>query len=149
MTCTIKYARPHGAQERWEEIARCLEPAVQHSNGKFTIDDIKQLVLRGHFHVLVVEDEGGEIIAALTASVLRFPREKALEVGFLGGTRGLEWGRDMLAVVENMAQIAGCSRLQFRGRKEWGTVLRQDGYKAVSTLYEKAIGPWVTPPSIN
>lgn len=144
MRYSIKYAHPAEAMAHWETIAACLEPAIAVAGGRFHADDLLALVLEGRYHTLVVEGEDGAIVAALTAAVINYPRMRVLEVSFLGGTQGLLWGRDMLQTVENMAKLTGCSRLEFRGRKEWDSVLRHDGYKAVGILYEKAIEPCVS-----
>lgn len=143
MTYEIKYARSGYALSHWDDIAPLLEPAVALTGGRFEVEDVRALVMEGKYHLLVVED-APKIIAALTAAVVGYPQMRVLEVSFLGGGGGMLWGREMLQVVENMAKVTGCSRLEFRGRKEWGSVLRRDGYTAIGTLYEKAISPCVT-----
>lgn len=139
----IKYAQGGYALQRWHDIAPLLEPAVSVAGGRFEVDDVRDLVIAGRYHLLVVEDDG-KIIAAMTARTVHYPRIMALEVSFLGGNGGMLWGRELLEVVEKIARITGCSRVEFRGRKEWGNVLRHDGYQAAGTLYEKVISPCVT-----
>jgi hypothetical protein len=125
----------------WPAVETVLGPAVAHSRGQFTLLDIKRFIAQGKMGCVTVMNDEGRIIAALTAVFLDYPQHRAMQVQFLGGTEGLFWGRHMLAMVEQLARNAGCTRIEFQGRKEWGSVLRPDGYEAVSTLYEKVLPP--------
>lgn len=141
MQYRISYVQPPLPPGLWQVIGECLAPAIEHTGGRYAVDDVLQNIASGRYSLVVVHSDQGDVVAALTATVISYPQIKAFEVGFLGGHEAMRWGRDMLETVETLAKATGCSRLQFRGRKEWGRVLEKDGYTVASTLYEKVIEP--------
>jgi hypothetical protein len=141
MKYTIGLLKREELFKHWEEVALLLAPALGHARGQYTMADIKRSIAQDKWGCLTVTNETGAIVAALVAAIVQYPQCRSLYVLFLGGVDGLHWGEGLLMAVDDLARHVGCSRIEFQGRKEWGNVLRRDGYEVVSTLYEKVLPP--------
>lgn len=137
----LKLIPPLMLAQHWEVVEPLLARAAILTRGRFSTEDIKALVLEGKYALTVVLDEDNRIVGAMTTAIENYPGLRALQVTFLGGRLGVQWQRLALDGVERLARAANCSKIEFRGRKEWGMVLAPDGYEHLWVAYEKVLPP--------
>lgn len=82
----LRVLTPSEVNVLWPTIRRLLDLAIPHCNGEFEVDDLLSFVEQGRAFVLVLEDHGVIILAAV-CEVMVTPRKKILNVLALGGAR--------------------------------------------------------------
>jgi hypothetical protein len=112
------------------------------------VGDLLQALGSGTMQLYVVL-EGKEILAGLALRVAEYPKMRVLDCVFLAGHRGLEWGEIVLDFVDRVAVATGCSKVEFKGRKEWARVLAPYGYEPTFVSYEKAVQPCLSTGASN
>ena len=70
----------------WHSIRSLLEPAIEHCNGEFEADDLRDMVMNGRAFIFVLEGDAGFVLACV-AEVLILPRKKVINVIALGGSK--------------------------------------------------------------
>ena len=96
----------------WGDVARVLGKSVETSNGKFHIDDVFRETDNGLYGLwLIIDDEqeGMNVIAAITTRIIQYPNRKALAMDWLGGSRMSEWLPLAQETLEKYAKECGCS----------------------------------------
>jgi len=135
---TFRLLPPDEVADHWSDLGPILRRSTDVTQGEIGSYDLLQFLNSGMYRLLAVFN-GETIIAGLVVRVVTNPHTKQLHAMFLGGTGGFFWGRDMLDMVEKLARDEGCSKVTFRGRREWARVLAPFGYEAASINYEKAV----------
>ena len=108
---------------RWHEVAPLLERATSRT-GCYEPIDVLQLAMAGRFGVWLCEI-GGELVAAVVTEVAQYPRRRACEIVFCGGTRMREWVETVVETIDRHARDCGCSHVAILGRSGW---VRAGGY---------------------
>lgn len=106
----------------WDRCKGWLCEALEYCHGSWTIDDVRDLVLR---------DENtwfwpGKNSAVVT-EIIQNPRVKQLHMWLCAGDMA-ELVNLMLPSVEAWGALAGCSRFSTAGRPGWKRVLAPHGY---------------------
>lgn len=100
----FRLLRPEEVIDRWPELSRRLDAAVQEGKGEVEVDDLRQLVLSGRMFIFATDQ------FALTCEFVFYPRKTVMIVGFGAGKVS-----DRLAFVqtiEDFARNAGASSIQ-------------------------------------
>lgn len=71
--------------QNWPFVAHWLAPAMAHSAGEYTIDQLKVMLVSGAQALLVVIDDDGGIHGALTVATERYPEMTVALITAIGG----------------------------------------------------------------
>ena len=130
----ISPIRPEFVDVLWPEVVRMLEPSVETSGGKFSIDDIRDGISRGEL-VLWMIFTGEKPVAFYTTRLVEYPGRRAMAMDWLGGSGLLSWRNAALDEMEKHARANNCQHLEGYGRLAWGRVLKQRGWEPEYVAY--------------
>lgn len=111
-----------------------LEPAVETSKGKFSIDDIRDEIERGDLVLWVVLSDKTPV-AFYTTRLIEYPNRRAMAVDWLGGSKILSWRDAALDEMEKHARANNCQHLEGYGRLAWGRMLKRRGWEPEYVAY--------------
>ena len=136
MTADVRISpiRPEFVGVLWPEVVRMLEPSVETSKGKFTVDDIRAEIADGALVLWVVMSDKVPV-AFYTTRLLEYPGRRAMAMDWLGGSGLLSWRDAALDEMEKHARANGCQHLEGYGRLAWGRVLKRRGWKPEYVAY--------------
>ena len=78
-------------EEAWPSLASMLEPAVERSHGRWTMEHIMDWALRNEKQIWIVFDDDKTIhCVAVTQNVI-YPTSRMLSIEFLGGAGLDKW----------------------------------------------------------
>ena len=80
--------------------------------------------------------ENEVIYGVVVTEIVEYPQMKALVMHFTGGKELPKWKDEMLALLQKYARDKQCSIIESYGRRGWGNVFKNDGYKERFTFYE-------------
>ena len=124
----------------WPHVAPHLKKAVLLSPQKIAMADVLDEAETGGYGLWAIVDETNKnIVAACTTRVAIYPRTRALAIDFLGGTKMKEWIEDLDTTMTAHAKELDCSFIEGFGVRAWGRVLKDYGWKAAYTTYEKEL----------
>ena len=102
---------------RWSDVERSLAPATART-GSYEPIDLLRLAMAGQWVIWTIALDG-EIVAAAAGNIVTYPRNRVLQVPFIGGTGLRLWARPLLAELEECARKHGCAAIQGFDRKGW------------------------------
>jgi hypothetical protein len=107
------------------------------ATGEITPPDLPEWLAAGKGQLwLSVED--GEIVAALTTSIVPMRNGLALRMICCGGSR-MELWKSCHAQIEQFARAEGCDRVLSEGRPGWSRALKIGGYHVMRVTLEKRL----------
>ncbi len=132
--------KPYQVHKLWPIICPLLDKAVIHGRGEVWVDDILDLVLNNKMFVAVVIDND-EIILAIAAEVLYYPRRSVLNIAFAGGKRADVLAREFYPRFEEMARIMKTDAMQCSCRPSIVRLLKRldPGVEEVYIVVEKRV----------
>ena len=110
----------------WPQLAPLLAPAVKRSVDR---PDLVARLLAGDAQLWAIYDEATPVAAVVI--MIQQTQERRCLVWLVGGSRLREWASDFLAKVENWARSLGCVALWGCGRRGWGCIVGQFGFKSI------------------
>jgi len=136
MTTDVRISpiRPEFVDVLWPEVVRMLEPAVETSKGKFSIDDIRGEIGRGDLVLWVILSDKTPA-AFYTTRLIEYPNRRAMAVDWLGGSKILSWRDAALDEMEKHARANNCQHLEGYGRLAWGRMLKRRGWEPEYVAY--------------
>lgn len=123
----------------WSKVEDYLKGAADYTFGRYTIDDIYDGLLTKPQH-LWIAFENEEVYGAVVTEVFKYPQLKALVMHFTGGIDLPKWKDPMLKLLQQYARDHRCDIIESYGRRGWGNVFKNDGYKERFTFYELPVG---------
>lgn len=118
----------------WPEIAPLLQKALDRSDGRYAIEDIRQFIDSGDMHLWAVADTA--IRAAIVTQTVIYPRRKVGLILLLGGCGMRHW-LHLIEEMEACFKREGCACLELYGRPGWQKVLKD--YKTPSVALRKEL----------
>ena len=112
-----------GTDEDWPVVAPMLQMAVDMSNGTYWLEDIKRFIDDGAMFLIVAEVDG-EVVAAMVAEHVQYPRKSSLKLVFAGGSEMEKWADDLNAFMEVGARNVGAELIEVHGRPGWARFLK-------------------------
>lgn len=85
---------------------------------------------------IAIDDDGGNIIAAMTTELVRMRSGLVCWMCQCGGDRMQDWSRFHVKV-EEYARAEGCVKVRIKGRPGWEKVL--NGYRRCDVTLEKVL----------
>lgn len=124
----------------WPAVLPHIELAAEYTYGRYNADDILTAITDYDHHLWVAYDERGHIKGAVVTVIRHYPRKRALDLVFLGGTDGMEWKDAMLKLLQCWAYDNDCDVIESSGRLGWAKIFKSDGYKPLWQTYELPVG---------
>jgi hypothetical protein len=136
MTADVRISpiRPEFVDVLWPEVVRMLEPSVETSKGKFSVEDIRAEIERGELVLWVILSDKTPV-AFYTTRLIEYPGRRAMAMDWLGGSGVLSWRNAALDEMEKHARANGCQHLEGYGRLAWGRILKQRGWQPEYVAY--------------
>ena len=123
----------------WPEVVRMLDPSVQTSQGKFSIEDIREEIKNGELVLWLIFSDKTPV-AFYTTRLIEYPGRRAMAMDWLGGSGVLSWRDAALDEMEKHARANGCQHLEGYGRPAWGRILERRGWKPEYVAYRMELG---------
>ena len=120
----------------WDEVKPHLDKVIEHTHGRFNIDDILNYLLTDDEFVLWIAFDEKEIKGAVVTHVTPYPRGKYLCMLFCGGVEFETWGDQIVKLMQHWAHDTGCVALEASGRPGWAKILKANGYKPLWQTFE-------------
>ena len=112
-----------------------LVKTAKYTHGRFNAEDIKQNLLNTEKQLWVAY-KGVQIYGFVVTEIVEYPQMRTLMMHFTGGIHLKKWKNDMLKTLQKFAKEFNCNVIESYGRKGWGKVFEQDGYKPRFIYYE-------------
>ena len=135
----VSVVLPEHIEAVWPQIKEYLHGAAEYTFGRYTVDDIKKGLYDKPQH-LWIAFEDTKIFGAVVTEVFDYPQLKALVMHFTGGIDLPKWKDQMLKLLQQYAKDHQCDIIESYGRRGWGNVFKNDGYKERFTFYELPVG---------
>lgn len=118
----------------WRDVEPILKRATDRS-GSFEPIDLLSLALVGRMVIWLVVTEEDRIVAAVAGEVKQHPRNRVLDLLFIGGTGLKYWHRQLLQAFEDHAHATGCNSIMTYGRGGWAHF----GFKEIGSILERRV----------
>jgi hypothetical protein len=128
---------PLQVQVVWEQIEHMLAPAIETSNGRWTMESMYKNLTAGHKHLWLIFDETNSIDSVAVTQVVEYPVKRMLSIEFLGGNNIEKWVYKLLEVLNSFAQDARCGGIEATARFGFWKWLEKDGFEKAYTVFEK------------
>lgn len=124
----------------WKDVRGWLEPAVETSGGRWTMEHLCASLAMGQTSLWIAFDDE-KIHGVLTTEVVQYPAKRMLAMHFLGGEDFDAWYGEMLRSITRYAAEGGCDGIEGVARFGFWKWLQEDGFEKSSAFYEKEIKP--------
>lgn len=116
---------PAFAAQRWDEVAKWLAPAFEHSAGDYKLEHAQVHVSSGHWMLMAIEDAGG----VQGAAVVEFISRPASRVAFFVAAGGQYVSTpDVLSQMKAICKQFGATHLECAARESAARLWRRLGY---------------------
>ncbi|MHC4370303.1 MAG: hypothetical protein ACYSW8_22045 [Planctomycetota bacterium] len=122
----------------WNDVRDYLEPAVEITNGRWTMEHLCAAISMGRTQLWIAFDDE-EVKGAMTTELTSYPAKTVLAMHFLGGKDFDDWYSDMLRQITRYALDCGCQGIEGVARFGFWKWLQEDGFKKSSAFYEKEV----------
>lgn len=128
----------------WKYVEDLLEKPVELNLGEFTLEDIKDRLLKNDMQLWIAASTSEKIFAVGVSEVVVYPREKRLRMVLVGARENRldEW-IDVIFEPESpmleWCKKSGIKRMESTGRDGWTKVLRDYGFKKYYTVLTKDV----------
>lgn len=134
----ITLVPPEHVFQVWPDIRGYLEPAVETSHGRWTLEHLLAVLCNGRSQLWIAFDDEG-IWGALTTEITNYPAKRCLSMHFLGGTEFDRWYSDMLKQISHFGKEMDCDGIEGTARFGFWKFLKQDGFEKCAAFYEKGM----------
>jgi hypothetical protein len=121
----------------WINVYKLLQPAVERSGGRWTMDSLLLALCVGDQVLWVSRDENKVIASALTTQIVNYPNKRILAFQFLGGKGFDKWSDNMLSRMEQYAKDTDCDGMEAVGRFGFWPFFKKRGYERAYCTYQK------------
>lgn len=126
---------PQYVDSCWSKIEGFIQKAAKYTYGRYTTDNIYDMVVEGDYQLWVAVEDA-QFKGAVVTNIITYPQKKVLGMQFCGGEELVKWKQPMLDLLRRFAKDVGCESIESTGRPGWAKVFQNDGYKATWVTYE-------------
>lgn len=128
--------------DAWVKVRPFMAEAVDYTGGRFSADDVLDLLLEYHYPLWVAFDDAHHIKGAVVTCFEEYPQKKYLRLMFCGGDKGegRAWRGPMLETLQDWAVENGCDGIEATGRAGWAKIFQGHGYTNGLCTFELPIG---------
>lgn len=128
----------------WKYVEDLLEKPVELNLGEFTLEDIKDRLLKDDMQLWIAASTSEKILAAGVSEVVVYPREKRVRIVLIGARENRldEWIDTCFEPSSpffNWCKDIGAKRVESTGRDGWTKVLRDYGFKKYYTVLTRDV----------
>lgn len=126
----------------WDQVEPYMAKACKFTYGRYTTDDIYEMLDEGIYHLWVAfepDEEKPKIHGAVVTQFMGYPKAKYLSLTFCGGKDIKNWQAPMLYLLKKFARDMGCDGIEATARRGWAKLLAGDGYNARWVTFELPI----------
>jgi hypothetical protein len=123
----------------WGQIEPFLAKACKFTYGRYTTEDIYEMLGEGIFHLWVAfdaDEKKSTIHGAVVTQFVAYPRSKYLVLTFCGGRKIKNWQTPMLDLLKKFARDMTCDGIEATARLGWAKLFKDDGYKPLAQTFQ-------------
>lgn len=135
----ISLVPPQEIHRVWGKVGPMLQRSTDLSEGRYDLIDLARKLNSGEFHLWIVFEKRGEIVAAITSTFSWYPQGKFLSGQFLGGARLSEWRDPFCELFDRWGRDNDCKAVEFTGRAGWVRALKGNGYREVYRILQREL----------
>lgn len=125
-------------EEIWSLVAPFLCLVIEYNNGEYAIDDLKAELIEGQQQLFIMH-ENGDVLAAITAEIIRYPQKTVCGLVAAGGSNLHEWLDEFMSIIIPVAKEQGAEELRITGRGGWEKVMKPYGFEKTHTILARTI----------
>ena len=129
----ISLVAPDQVSFMWKKVREQLRPAVERSQGRWTLEHLLVALVSGQQNLWVAWDDFGNAKGCVTTQIVNYPNSQMLAMQYLGGKDFDEWYPNMLKNLESFALDSGCNGIEGTARFGFWKWLEKDA------VYEKVL----------
>ena len=137
MQTFVSLVPPIHIESAWPSLEEYLLPAVERSNGRWTMEALKIWALQNEKQVWIVFDDSKTIHCVAVTQNVVYPASRMLSIEFLGGAGLDKWAFKLLDVLNSWAKDSGCNGIEATARLGFWKWLEKDGFDKAYTVFEK------------
>jgi hypothetical protein len=122
--------------DAWPKVEAWISEALEREGFKSFPDDVLKDIADGVIGLYLIEDEAGEIIAAITCEVQDWPNANVFNIAHCGGRDLYRWAQ-LLGGLEAEAARLGCETMRITGRAGWGRIYPE--YREIHRVFERKV----------
>ena len=132
----VEAIEPGTARSIWPQVVDMIDAGLSVCD-EVMPEDIVERISDGRMLLwAAIDDETGNIIAAMTTQLVKQRSGLVCWMCQCGGERMQDWSRFHVKI-EEYAKAEGCGRVVLEGRRAWEKIL--DGYRTRSVRLEKVL----------
>ena len=116
MQTFVSLVPPMHIESAWPSLEEYLLPAVERSNGRWTMEALKMWALQNEKQVWIVFDDSKTIHCVAVTQNVVYPASRMLSIEFLGGAGLEKWAFKLLDVLNSWAKDSGCNGIEATAR---------------------------------
>lgn len=136
MTVHVEAVEPHTASAIWPRVRDMIDVGYAACDDLMPADIVEQIRYAKIVLWIAIDDETGNIIAAMTTEVVPMRSGLVCWMSQCGGDRMQDWKRFHVKI-EEYAKAEGCVKVVLKGRGGWERVL--EGYRVRTVMLEKIL----------
>jgi hypothetical protein len=133
----VSYVPPEVLDVVGDDAMALLEPAIDMSEGRWSVDEVAKRILTSEYQLWMVFDEDSLPIAALVTKIENYPHKSMLNLLFTGGEDLEDWHDEMLTELEKFSKDHGCHGMELVGRFGWKKFLASHGWETNYVVCER------------
>ena len=130
MNVTVRLPPLDELAERWREISPLIAKSTNRAGGAYQPIDVLRAAFQGQFGIWICEVDG-EVKATIVTEIKQYPRRRALEMVFAGGSDMNLWITEAIKAIDQHAREMACECITSLGRPGW---LRAWGAEATGDI---------------
>lgn len=122
----IQHVPVEHVHQTWSLVEDFVKWGLVHSQGDYTIEQVKASVASGQW-MLVVAVDGAEVYGAMTISFFNRPNDRVAFITTVGGKNIIN--DDTFAQLKNLVAAFGATYIEAAGRESVMRMLEHQGFK--------------------
>jgi hypothetical protein len=123
----IQYVALEWVNYTWDKVERFLADALAHSNGDYTVEQVKVFVTQGRWVLIVAVDDSGDIHGAATVEFFNRPDDRVAFITAIGGK--LVSSADTFEQLRTYAKSMGATAIEGAARESIARLWRRYGFE--------------------
>lgn len=136
MTIHVEAVEPGVASSIWDRVSGLIDVGYMAGDDVMPADMLERIRYGKVVLWIAIDDEGGNILAAMTTELVPMRSGLVCWMCQCGGDRMQDWSRFHVKI-EEYAKAEGCGKVVLRGRVGWKKLL--EGYQVRTVQLEKVL----------